>query len=105
MKLRVLSPALDEIATAALWLDSQRRGLGHEFWQPLDETLQRIEQRPMEFGRSDVATSDLDLRSAIVRRFNYVIHFLIEGEEVQIVAIAHAARRPGYWLRRVKSKR
>jgi hypothetical protein len=33
VKLRVLSPAIEEIADAALWFDSQRVGLGDEFWQ------------------------------------------------------------------------
>jgi toxin ParE1/3/4 len=102
VKLRVLSPALEEIADAALWFDEQRRGLGLEFWQSIDETLKRIEEHPLEFGRSEFATPELDLRSAAVRRFNYVVQFLVEAEEVQIVAIAHAARRPGYWLRRTR---
>jgi toxin ParE1/3/4 len=102
VNLRVLSPALDEIAAAATWLDSQRRGLGQEFWQAVDATLHRIERSPLEFGRSEFATPELDLRFAVVSRFNYVIHFLNEPDEVQIVAVAHAARRPGYWLRRTK---
>jgi hypothetical protein len=42
------------------------------------------------------------LRFAIVRRFNYVVHFLVEVDEVQVVAVAHAARRPGYWLSRCR---
>jgi toxin ParE1/3/4 len=103
VKLRVLSPALDEIADAAQWFDTQRHGLGQEFWLCVDETLQRIEKHPLEFGRNEFATSELDLRSAGVRRFNYVVHFLIEAE-VQVVAVAHAARHPGYWLRRTKNR-
>ena len=102
MKLRVLSPALNEIAAAALWFDAQRTGLGQEFWLCVDETLEHLEKHPLEFGRSEFATSELNLRTAVVRRFNYVIHFLIDADEVQVVAVAHAARRPGYWLRRTK---
>jgi toxin ParE1/3/4 len=102
VKLRVLSPALDEIAAAAAWFDSQRRGLGRDFWQAIDATLDRIEKHPLEFSRSEFATSELDLHFAIVSRFNHVVHFLIEPDEVQIVAVVHAARRPGFWLRRTK---
>ena len=101
MNLRVLSPAVDEIADAAVWFDSQRTGLGGEFWQAVDTTLLRIEANPLAFARSEFATPQLDLRSAVIRRFHYVIHFLIEADEVQIVSVAHAARRPGNWLRRV----
>jgi len=98
----VLSPALDEIAEAAQWYDSQRAGLGHEFWQCIDETLKQIEEYPFRFSKSEFATSEADLRFAIVRRFKYVVHFLVESDECQIVSVAHAARKPGYWLRRSK---
>jgi plasmid stabilization system protein ParE len=102
VKARVLSPALEEIAEAALWFDSQRAGLGDEFWQSVNATLLRIEQNPLGFGKSEFATEEVEFRFAVVRRFHYVIHFLVEPDEVQIVAVAHGARRPGYWLRRSK---
>ncbi len=102
MKARVLSPALEEIADAALWFDGQRAGLGDEFWQSVDAMLLRIEDNPVGFARSEFATPERDLRFAFIRRFNYVVHFLVEADEVQIVAVAHAARRPGYWLQRIK---
>jgi hypothetical protein len=102
VNVRVLSPAIEEVADAALWFESQRAGLGHEFWQAVDVTLLRIEASPLAFARSEFATPQHDFRSAIVRRFHYVIHFLIDSDEVQVVSVAHAARRPGYWLRRIK---
>jgi hypothetical protein len=101
VKARVLSPALEEIAAAALWFDSQRAGLGDEFWKSVDAILSRIEENPLGFAKSEFATEALDLRFAVTRRFNYVIHFLVEANAVQIISVAHAARRPGYWLRRV----
>ena len=78
MKVRVLSPAVSEISEAALWYDSQRRGLGSEFWQKIDATLQKIEQAPTRFSKSEFATLETDLRFAYVPRFKYVIHFLIK---------------------------
>jgi hypothetical protein len=103
VNLRVLSPALEEISDAALWLDSQRAGLGIEFWHEVDATLVRIEANPLAFAKSEFATADLDIRFAVVRRFHYVIHFLVEPRDVQIVSVAHGARKPGYWLRRTKN--
>jgi hypothetical protein len=102
VKARVLSPALEEIAEASLWFDSQRAGLGDEFWQSVDAMLARIENNPLGFAKSEFATPVLDIRFAVIRRFNYVIHFLVESDEVQIVSVAHGARRPGYWLRRIE---
>jgi hypothetical protein len=99
---RVLSPALEEIAQAATWFESQRAGLGNEFWLAVDAVLASIKENPLAFAKSEFATPDLDFRFALVRRFNYVVHFLIETDEIQIAAVAHAARRPGYWLTRSK---
>lgn len=100
MNVRVLSPALEEITEAALWIDSQCPGLGEEFWREVDAKLVEIEQYPRRFGMSEFATPEIELRSAFLRRFKYVIHFAVEVDEAQIVSVAHAARKPGYWLSR-----
>jgi toxin ParE1/3/4 len=98
----VLAPALEEIAGAAIWFNKQRAGLGDEFWQSVDAILLRIEANPSGFAKSEFATSEIDLRFAVIRRFNYVVHFLVEADDAQIVSVAHGARKPGYWLRRSK---
>jgi hypothetical protein len=102
VKTRVLAPALEEIVEAALWFDVQRPGLGNEFWQSVDAVLSRIEKNPLQFAKSEFCKPDIDIRFALVRRFNYVIHFLLEPSEVEIVSVAHPGREPGYWLRRSK---
>jgi plasmid stabilization system protein ParE len=44
---------------------------------------------------------DRPYRRASLSRFPYVIFFRADAEVVQVVAIAHAKRRPGYWLERI----
>ena len=102
MRVRVLSPAIEEIAQAAKWYDSQRDGLGGEFWRAVDDVLAQIEQNPSRFGKSEFATTEFDFRSAMVRRFGYVVHYFAGMDEVEVIAVAHAAREPGYWLLRVR---
>jgi toxin ParE1/3/4 len=102
MKARLLSPAITEITEAADWLDLQRIGLGADFQKLVDETLVQIEAAPLRFSRSEYASAEIDMRFAIVPRFNYVVHFAIESKEVAVVAVAHGAREPGYWLERVR---
>jgi hypothetical protein len=102
VKVRVLSPAIEEIAHAAFWYDLQRRGLGYEFWQAVDDVLAQIEENPLRFGKSEFATSEFEFRSAVVGRFGYVIHYLVGVDEIVVVAVAHGAREPGYWLLRVR---
>ena len=39
-------------------------------------------------------------RRYVLRRFPFVLFFVIEGTTIRIVAVAHAKRGPGYWLGR-----
>ena len=61
--------------------------------------LTEIESNPLRFGKSELATPEIELRFALIYRFRYVIHFVVDAEETQIVSVGHAARKPGYWLR------
>jgi hypothetical protein len=102
VRVRVLSPALDEISAAAIWFDSQRAGLGSEFWHSVDEMLVQIGENPLRFAKSEFASPAADIRTAILRRFQYVVHFAVGSDDVQILSVAHSARRPGYWIKRSK---
>jgi len=33
-------------------------------------------------------------------RFPYIVFYVVDDEEVEVVAVAHGRRRPGYWLPR-----
>lgn len=98
---RLLSLAVDEIAAAAQWFNEQSPGLGDEFWRLTERQLALVEENPQRFGKSEFAGPSCDLRFAYVERFRYVVHFAIEPDEVVVLAVAHAARRPGYWLLRL----
>jgi len=43
-----------------------------------------------------------DIRSAKVKRFPYRVVYVVVGEDVDVIAVAHAKRRPTYWRRRMK---
>jgi toxin ParE1/3/4 len=42
----------------------------------------------------------LDARRFVMAAFPYSIIYRVRGDEIQVLAMAHAKRRPGYWLRR-----
>ena len=43
-----------------------------------------------------------DTRRVLLDRFPYFVVFRERLHDIQIVAIAHAKRRPGYWAKRLK---
>jgi toxin ParE1/3/4 len=98
----VLPEATAEIEDAARWYQARRLGLGIEFATAVDRALNEISKHPLRWPRW-LATSRY--RRSVLRRFPYVIFYEIRQHTLEIVAVAHARRRPGYWIRRSRRSR
>ena len=96
--LRVLPDAEAELQSAATWYEEKRRGLGIEFVAVLDRAFQSVLENP---GACPVWRPDRSYRRLLLKRFPYVVFFRIDAATVEIVAVAHAKRNPGYWLDRL----
>jgi hypothetical protein len=44
--------------------------------------------------------SDRPYRRRLLTRFPYVVFYEVVDDAVEVIAVAHAKRRPGYWLHR-----
>ena len=98
MKPVVFAPsARAEFEAAAEWYESQAPGLGERFVHCVDEVLRRIEESPSSFPRWDF---DTRFQRVVTRRFPYLVFYRELADRTEIVAIAHGAREPGYWLKR-----
>ncbi len=101
-----LSPeAIDELAEAAAWYRARRPGLQDEFLAEFDRVLPLIGDSPASLPRLLDVPEDLVIRRALLPRFPYAVVFMDLGTEIRILAVAHAKRRPGYWLNRVERDR
>jgi plasmid stabilization system protein ParE len=96
--LRVLPDAETELQSAAIWYEENRRGLGIKFVAVLDRAFQSILENP---EACPVWRPDRPYRTRLLKRFPYVVFFSVDAAAVEIVAVAHAKRRPGYWLDRL----
>ncbi|MBI3769922.1 MAG: type II toxin-antitoxin system RelE/ParE family toxin [Deltaproteobacteria bacterium] len=99
--LRVQPEAETELVTAVEWYESKRRGLGLELLVAVDRALEELLRTP---GRHPIWRRGHRFRRRIVQRFPYVIFFTSTESRVEVVAFAHAKRRPGYWLARSGSR-
>jgi toxin ParE1/3/4 len=95
--LRVLPDAEAELQAAAIWYEEKRPGLGIEFVAVVDKAFDSILENP---EACPVWRADRPYRKRFLKRFPYVAFFRIDAATVEIVAVAHAKRRPGYWLDR-----
>jgi plasmid stabilization system protein ParE len=98
MKSTAFAPsARAEFEAAAEWYESHAAGLGEKFVNCIEGIIGRIEASPAEFPLWD---GDRRFRRAIAQRFPYVIFFRELPGTIEVMAVAHAAREPGYWLKR-----
>ncbi len=65
------------------------------FKEAVNEALHWVKSEPLIFR-----CFEDDFRKVKVGKFRYLVIFRIRGDEVQVLAIAHTSRRPGYWKTR-----
>ena len=95
MRIRILSPAQDEISRIIDFYDQKAAGLGLEFLDELDKIWEALPAHP-EIG----ARHSKDVRRIVLGRFPFVVLYSVESDEIVVHAVAHQRRRPGYWQNR-----
>lgn len=100
--LRLAPEALVELHEAASWYEARSTGLGSELLDEVEEVLQRIEVLPESVPRLSDVPDDLEIRRALLPRFPYALVFIGTEVEIQVIAVAHNKRLPGYWLQRIQ---
>jgi toxin ParE1/3/4 len=98
VKQTVLAPAAQaELDGAVDWYEARVSGLGLKFMLLVDEALQEIQESPAKFPRWE---HDARFRKFVMQRFPYIIFYRDLADRIDVIAIAHGARDPGYWLKR-----
>jgi toxin ParE1/3/4 len=90
------SAAQSELDRAVAYYEGERAGLGLEFLAEVEAEVALIRRNPKLRGRCQAT----EFRKSVLRRFPYVIFYREREETIWIAAVAHAKRRPGYWMRR-----
>ena len=94
---RMLSEAVEELASAVEHYRSIQHGLGDRFEQAFWRAVDKVGEQP--FTAPLVAAG---VRRARIRRFPWGIVYAIRDEQVLIAAVMHLHRQPGYWRERLK---
>jgi toxin ParE1/3/4 len=73
-------------------------GLGESFVDEVEAIVARIEESPAQFP---VWQGNPRFRKAVLpETFPFVVFFRELNDCIRILAVAHGARKPGYWARR-----
>jgi hypothetical protein len=96
----ILVAASAEMAEAAAWYDERVGGLGDRFLLETEAAFARIDQKPSTGSPWKHRRLPEGVRRMFVRSFPYSAVFILEPRVI-VVALAHARRRPGYWVKRL----
>ena len=96
MKVRLLAPAAAELDEAVAWYAAQAPGLDRRFIDEIRTARKRIAERPQAWR----LLSD-GVRRFRLRRFPYGLIYVVEADEIVVLAVAHLHRKPSYWRSRL----
>lgn len=95
-EVRFAGEAEEEYIEAVSWYRERSKRAAIRFVAAVAEVIDRIRESPDQFPTCEQA----GFRFAIVNKYPYSVIYRIKAGVIEIVAIAHSRRRPGYWRRR-----
>jgi plasmid stabilization system protein ParE len=100
-KLAIDPEALTDIQEATDWYNKQLSGLGTRFQRQVKNQINALKR-----NASIYSTRYDEVRCVLVRKFPYLIHYMIDRQKNQIAvfAVFHTSRNPKIWLKRKGAK-
>lgn len=91
----IRSDAEIDIEDAAIWYEQQRKGLGNDFLDEVQNAIRKMSENPYLYPIVHRNT-----RRTLIRRFPFAIYYLIEQDSLVVVAVMHGSRHPKRWQQR-----
>ena len=89
---RFYPEARAEAEAAAAFYETKQAGLGGRFVAALDDAVKRVRRNPSIYREMEGG-----LRQCRLLRFPFGVVFREQGSAIEIVAVIHIRREPGYW--------
>jgi hypothetical protein len=91
-KIRIDTDAFYDIKDAAKWYENKSPGLGKRYTTQVKKDINSLKKNPLLF-----AVKYKDVLCLKVKKFPFLIHFKVEGQEVFVFAIIHTSQNPTIW--------
>lgn len=88
--------ARKEFRESARYYESQQDGLGQRFVDAVRDAIDRIRSHPQLYHEFEPG-----VRQCRTPHFPYGIIYRVRNSTVEILAVMHLHRRPGYWKSRM----
>jgi toxin ParE1/3/4 len=90
--------AEDDMLEAYLWYEQQKLGLGDAFLESLDRAQHAILQNPSTYR----TRYKKKVRAFLVDQFPYLILYVLDKEDVNVISVFNTSRDPQIWKKRIK---
>jgi len=94
-KIELHPEAVAEASAARFWYAERSADVATAFADALDHAMAMIADLPKTWAPHTHGT-----RRYLIAKFPYAVVYRVRGKAVEVVAIAHQRRRPGYWSER-----
>jgi plasmid stabilization system protein ParE len=94
--LEIHPSALEELKFAFSWYLERNETAALKFSAELERTMDLLVAAPQRWPAGDHGS-----RKFVLRRFPFAIFYREKQAAIQLLAIAHGHRRPGYWKDRL----
>jgi len=91
------SAARQEANDAFDWYRGRSLNTAERFQRELEKAQAAIQDSPEMWGEYLVGT-----RRFLLKRWPYIVVYRLSKQRIEIVAIAHTHRKPGYWVQRLR---
>ena len=95
LNFRIHPEADAEGLAGATYIKADDPHQGGLFSQALEEALAWARNEPFIYR-----CFDGEFRKVRLGKFRYALVFRLRGDEVQVIAVMHLSRKPGYWKER-----
>ena len=92
--------AIAEARDAREWYAERSPVAADAFMAELDLAIDQIRQWPDRWAACLHGT-----RRYLLKRFPYLVVYRATADKLQVIAVAHGRRKPGYWRRRITTTR
>ena len=90
--------AESDVYEAYFWYEKQQKGLGEGFLDTLDAARETIISNPRTYR----ARYKKKIRSFVVDRFPYLILYIVNDNNIDVVSVFNTHKHPKSWRKRIK---
>jgi len=95
---RLSGEAESDVYDSYVWYENKKEGLGEEFLDALDTAERAVSDNPLIYSLRYKKI----VRAFVVDRFPYLVLYVVNGNDIDVISVFNTNQHPRRWKKRVK---